>query len=256
MKMEKKLIVTSILALLIGVSSVVPLLFLMSGTAKAETGTEPEPQYDLKVLYAYIAVGNSSFPSHLDKDLKQYIGSVDDLALKYSIVFNATNNFYGKIQPDFPDAQVDYYLIQFSSEKGLLLSYTYFTGVSYKPSMFNLSSLRSFIFDRDEWFDTRNSTGTFGVSSDISPFEIWIHSASSSELVSAFGEPETLFLDISRIGSITFNGNSTIVSLSKTNPITHIQLQRFGNGFLCNTIITDNDLTQIDLFRPPIEGIR
>ena len=252
--MEKKLIVSSILALLIGVSSVVPLLFLMSGTAKAETGTEPEPQYDLKVLYAYIDVGNLSFTS-LDENLKQYIGSVDDLALEYAIVFNATNNFYGKTQADFPDAQVDYYLIQFSSENGLILNYTYFTGVSYKPSMFNSSSLRSFIFDRDEWFDTRNSTGIFGVSSDISPFGIWMHSASSPEWVSAFGEPETLFLDISRIGSITFNGNSTIASLSKTGPITHIQLQRFGNGFLYNTIISENDLAQINLVQPPYKDL-
>ena len=51
MKLEKKLIACSILALIIGISSVFPLVFLMSATAKAETSSEP--WFSINVPYSY-----------------------------------------------------------------------------------------------------------------------------------------------------------------------------------------------------------
>ncbi len=50
MKIEKKLIAYSVLALLIGIASISPLMFLMS--AKAET--TPKSWFNLNVPYAYV----------------------------------------------------------------------------------------------------------------------------------------------------------------------------------------------------------
>src|SRR5665647_1730310 len=53
MKLEKKLILCSILAIAIGIATVAPLAFFMS-PAKAQTDTTDQPQFSFDLPYAYV----------------------------------------------------------------------------------------------------------------------------------------------------------------------------------------------------------
>jgi hypothetical protein len=44
-------------------------------------------------------------------------------------------------------------------------------------------------------------------------------------------------------------------NLSSGEVIKQVQLEKFGNGFLYNTIVPENQLSQIDLFKPPYPGL-
>jgi hypothetical protein len=65
----------------------------------------------------------------------------------------------------------------------------------------------------------------------------------------------TVFITIQRLGWITVVGNSTERNLSSGEVIKHVQLEKFGNGFLYNTIVPEEQLSQIDPFKPPYPGL-
>jgi hypothetical protein len=49
---------------------------------------------------------------------------------------------------------------------------------------------------------------------------------------------------------VTFNGNSTVVTLSDDKVIQHLELKKFGDGFLYNTLFPEDELSGIDLTAP------
>jgi hypothetical protein len=240
-KTEKKLIACSVLALLIGVSSVVPLLFLMPRTVKAETG--PKPQFSVEVPYAYICRGTSLIPS----DPKNPSELTEIQTVSYDIVLNYT--LIEDAETAHCDARIEYYLIEIYSDKGYIGNLTENEGVSYNSSF----TLPNFFFSRDSWFDANSSGGgggfyfnwTTGESQTI------MTGGHGTDWVSTFGEPETITISVRRLGWITFNGNSTVATLANGEEIARIQLEKYGDGFLYNNLLPEDQLSQINLLNPP-----
>ena len=77
-----------------------------------------------------------------------------------------------------------------------------------------------------------------------------IGGSSTSILVDTIREAETLFITVHRIGWVTFTGNSTIVTLANNEIVDQIQLEKFGDGFLYNNLVPEDELSTIDLLRP------
>ncbi len=64
---------------------------------------------------------------------------------------------------------------------------------------------------------------------------------------------ETVFVRVSRLGLVTLKGDSSeAVVLSEPEVVAEAQLEKFGDGFLYNTIISEDKLSEIELFNPPI----
>lgn len=269
MKIEKKLVACSILALLIGVSSVVPLLFLMSGTAKAETA--PKPWFNVNVPYAYWIAENGTsdtllYPPNLDNaeiygDLyppdfdPANFSNREFFSVKHSIVLNFTLNPEAK--NEISDARFEYYQLQIYSDKAPIANTSYFVGTN-RTSSFEFEPV-SFYFMRDDWFDSNTTGGgMFTYNWNESSSELTIIGGASGgtsgsgtdQLFYALREAETIYIDVSRVGLVTFNGNSTVVNLSSNEIIQHIELKKFGDGFLYNAIFPEDQLSQIDLFNP------
>jgi hypothetical protein len=275
MKVEKKLIACSILALIIGVSSVLPLVFLMSATAKAETSSEP--WFSINVPYAYVMTSNESL-IYTDPEMvnvfneTEMVGEQHLIALNQTLTVDTTN--------DPADARIEYYQINVSSDKGPIETLYWCVGTKIN-SLFNTEN---FHFMRDEWFDTNwfatdltneeDSKGT-GVTVSIGAGGggggfmrpnwtaglsiIWpdwgsrsgtMGSSSASRLVSAIREADTLFISIHRLGWVNFTGNSTEVTLANNELVNQIQLEKFGDGFLYNNLVPEDELSTIDLLRP------
>ncbi len=255
MKTEKKLIAYSAIALLIGVASIAPLLFLMSGTAKAET-TLNKPWFNLNVPYAYLEAGNGSLemspgPTNFT------IQNVDRPNFEYErsmVVVNFTLNVDLKNEPD---DRSEYFQIQIDSDKGPIENITYSFG-SYGASIASAEFLKpeNFHFDRSNWFDSNVTAGALYMLHNFSyTSQLWpigqsgsgtIGHSSSSKIASAIKEANTIFITVHRLGWVTFSGNSTVVTLSDNGVVAQIQLNKFGNGFLYNTLIPEDTLSQID----------
>jgi hypothetical protein len=69
-------------------------------------------------------------------------------------------------------------------------------------------------------------------------------------MVAALREAETLFIDVRKTGLVTFNGNSTLVTLSDNKFFQHLELKKYGDGFLYNALFPEDQLSQVDLFHP------
>lgn len=246
MKIEKKLIAYSTIALIIGVASIAPLLFLMSGNAKAET--TPKPWFNLNVPYAYLA---ANFTENLD--------GRDIYNEWHSIVLNFTLN--PEAENEISDARFEYYELQIYTDKEPVWNESYFVGTN-RTNSFNFEA-EKFHFMRDDWFDSNTTGGGMFTyqwnasgSADISTIA---GSSTSSgptghteapRTSTALKEAEIVYIDVRRVGLVTFDGNSTIVTLSDNEVIQHIQLQKFGEGFLYNTLFPEDQLSQIDLHMP------
>jgi hypothetical protein len=57
-------------------------------------------------------------------------------------------------------------------------------------------------------------------------------------------------MNVSRLGSAIFNGNSTLVTLSTAEFLGQIQLEKYKDGFLYNRMFSEDELSQVDPFHP------
>ena len=167
MKVEKKLIACSILALIIGVSSVLPLTFLMSATAKADASSEP--WFSINIPYAYWTAYDG--PLNWSSDYFQQPEPNEEI---YSVshqrmmVFNFTLDDIPTADPF--DARVEYYQLRLSSDKESIINMNWFVG-TYKNGSFDFGGfLKEFHFRLGDWFDTAEfGDSTVEVSSILKP---------------------------------------------------------------------------------------
>ncbi len=273
MKLEKKLVACSILALAIGVSSVFPLAFLMSATAQAETG--PEPWFSIDIPYAYWETldgplprdyPNMQFPTDLELNETNSVSDQFLLALNFTLTADTTKQQAG--------AQFEYYQIDITSDKEFIETHHWTIGTNIDSS-FNASSLLTdFHFKRDEWFDT----DTFNPMSDgggggltrqnwaSGVSVLWpaggsgtgtISGSGTYHTVSALRAAETVTISVYRIGWVTFSGDSTVVTRANKELVTQIQLEKYGEeGWLYNNLVPEDELATVDLLRPvPFEEL-
>jgi hypothetical protein len=279
MKIEKKLIACSILALIIGVSSVLPMVFLMSATAKAEASSEP--WFSINVPYAYVMTSNESL-IYTDTAGVNVYNETETVSEQHLIALNLTLDV--DTTNEDAEARIEYYQIDISSDKGHIDTLYWYVGTKINSSF----SIENFHFMLDEWFDTNwfdadltdgDSEGSGldveGVTVNIGGdgggvgfmrrnwaaglsiiWPDWGHrsgtigSTHASQVVSAIREAETLYITIRRIGWVTFTGNSTEVTLANNEIVDQIQLEKFGDGFLYNTLVPEDELSTIDLLHP------
>src|SRR3989304_8788760 len=100
MKIEKKLVAYSVIALLIGIASITPLMLLM--TAKAET--TPKPWFNLDVPYAYL---KANFTENLDG--RDIYSDWHAIVLNYTLNPEAENEIF--------DARFEYFELQVYTDK-------------------------------------------------------------------------------------------------------------------------------------------
>jgi len=257
MRIEKKLIALSTIAIMVGVASIVPMMFLMS--AKAET--TDKPWFSIDVPYAYFEGGNGSLKSTFGSNwTAPPIASESDIQYYRSmVILNYTFNVNLK---DETDDRVEYYLIEIASDKAVLSNETFFLG-TYGRVIQTEDFLKpdNFYFNRSNWWDTSVAAGGGGVYSphnltfttQLSPQgsggEGTINHSSASMMAEKILEANTLTITVRRLGWVTFSGNSTMATLSN-EVIAQVKLEKYGKGLLYNNLIPVDQLSQIDLCVP------
>ena len=274
MRFGVKVITGSILALLLGVLLASPLLYTNIVMAPGAVG--PEPLFGVEVTYAYIEQINGTFmpngtflpDSHNPNEtMKPGIPVVN-----YFVAFNST-----RLSEEFDpcDAKIEVYLITLYSDKGFVGNLGMWEGIIYNSDLVprmpsenetdegnidngNLTEPKFFpwfipkIFG-DEFFGDYRPFAGGGSYWKWDVGESRGHGMSGVNLDwgSTFGEPETMFVSVSLLGWISLRGNSTdTVILGEPEVVAEVQLQKFGDGFLYNTIIPEDELSQIDPLNP------
>jgi hypothetical protein len=246
MKIEKKLIAFSILAITIGIASIVPLAFLMS-TAKAQT-TDDIPWFNFDVAYAsWTATSEDGAVGYLDG-----IGPIYDL-VSYRSTYLVALNY--SVNPDAIDildnARVEYCQLQVYSDQGQIENLTMSFGANCKD---DIDPTLSFFFARDDWFNTTiNGGGSFitkfnGTLASSLANGLGLSGTSGSHSSNSFANttlPEEflniqnankLYIDVRRLGYVTFDGNTTIVTLASNEVIQHVELTKSGDQFVYGTL--------------------
>ena len=228
MKIEKKLIAFSILAITIGTASIVPLAFFMS-TAIAHT-PEEKPWFNLNITYATCSVSK--------------LNSYDTAWFSFQDICT--------VNSDAVDSQVggrlEYFRIQIYSDQGQIVNTTRYVAANFTES-FDPALIH---FARAGWFNT-TGLGTFGtgfsgnlqdgigggsshlgISDSDQPSDEY-SGATAAQQIEYIRDAQTIYIDVHRIGYITCTGNSTVVTLANDEVIQHIELTKNGNQFVYGT---------------------
>lgn len=304
MNFEKKLIACSILAIIIGVSSIVPLVFFMSAPAKAETSNEP--WFSISIPYAYWITQNGPldndfgvpFPSESDMnqtDPQNYgpvnftvtpsdtlapsnvtesssigvpigfeLNETNSVSEQHMMILNLTLN--ADTANEAVDGRVEYYQIDLSSDKELIETSYFFIGTNSNSSFTFNDLLDNIHFFRNDWFDTDQFNPKLGGGGGLLKYnwtagfsQLWPEGGSGTGTlggsgtairVSALREAETLSITVYRLGWATFTGNSTLFTSANNEIVDHIQLEKFGDGWLYNTLVPEDELSTTDLLQP------
>jgi hypothetical protein len=263
MKIGEKMFPGSIVALLLGVFLAAPLLYTNVAIEPVAAGSEQ--LLDAELTYAYIEqitgtyvpyggfLPDSENPNATEPGLPK---------TNYFVAFNLT-----RLSEDVDpcDAKLLVYLVKFYSDNGLVGNLGIFEGIIYNsdlvtvPESENETSedlrhnfdLLLEIFKNDMFGEHHHGFlqlgGSFGTW-DVGESRI---GASSGFWDSSFEEPETIFASVNLLGWIALRGNSTdTVILEEPEVVAEAQLEKFGDGFLYNTLIPEDDLSDFDPLNP------
>jgi hypothetical protein len=259
MKAEKKLIAFSVLSLIVGIACIVPVAVLMSVSGAAKAETTVEPWFNLNLPYAYLTANSTTFPN-----------GTFSYGAWHALIPNSTINI-DTAAGSTADAQIDYFQIQIYSDTGPIENITSHFGTN-RTSDFDFSP---YSFMVNDWFGSNISRGGgafwFGPASDYnSNYPLAVQSGSSSgrgplelnnitynapQRVLNIENAQTVYIDVRRLGSVTFNGNSSVITLANGEVLQHIELQKFREGFLYNNYFPADQMSQIDPNAPPVGNL-
>jgi hypothetical protein len=140
------------------------------------------------------------------------------------------------------DARVEYYEFQISSNQEQIINVTYFLAIN-SPKVEDPVS--AFTFTRENWFNSTAGGGGLIVTNLTAPLALlrtgqstnyqaedgnWINTK-FGKIITELENANTLYLDVYRLGYVTFNGNNTIVTLADNQVIQHLEMTKKGDAF-------------------------
>lgn len=284
---EKKLILCGILAIIIGVATIVPLEHLMAAQANANNQlTYGNPWFNVNVPYAYYAANETNNQNGLISYGESYY-----IALEIT-----TNPIAMKT---LPNARMEYYLIQVYSDQGPIENLTYviaancngttnpYISIGYTfenyfnaGDFINTSLPVNFFAENKVFLFLPNFNGTLPATDKTWQSEPTYTLTAKNQAISGLGETfwngqfiqgtnmtgsimnqqleqisdiqnaHSITIKINRIGYVTIDSNSTIATPADNSVIQQIELTPYDGGFLYNTIIPQDQLSQTNLQSP------
>jgi hypothetical protein len=233
--LNRKLFSVIIVALVLGVFVVALLYSTIVVAPDAAEGPKPllgpEPLFGVDVAYGYAESRNTA-------------GLAED-----GRVFQVVLNFTLISEVDLCDAIYEVHQIEVYSEKGSIGNVTKAQGIMFNPSTSTLKQGMSLNFDKFAKYGEVSSgaSGSWPVNKSALLFFL----GEKTTCVPDFGEPETVFVRVSRLGLVTLkDGSSEVSVLSEPEVVAEAQMEKFGDGFLHNTIIPEDQLSEINPFDP------
>jgi hypothetical protein len=248
------LIACSIIAVIIGVSSVFPLAFIMSATAD----TTDKPWFSVDVTFAYWVTSDGPFPQ---LDPNYYVNTTNYVRCQHKIGFNTTLNV--DTTNEASDGRVEYYKIEISSDQRLIQTLSYFVGTNSNSSFGIKKIVDGMHFSNEDWFDTDEfvsgggtiasnwTTGSSEHSFQGGTGEAPLDENSIALMVTQLREAQTITITVYRIGWATFTGDSITFTSANNTIVDQIQLEKYGEeSWLYNDLYPEDELVEKGLIQP------
>jgi len=246
---EKKLIAYTILVVAIGIATIVPLGYILGTQAQAvaqQTNAgmpKVEPLLsEVGITYAYCNPAKIT-----GNDTMQLYGAHIQVIANFTLNADALDN---------ADAQVEYYKFAVSSDEGLIINMGYYivleskgivTGIGGPEGTVTFANGLIFKGPRDEGQDIDYGCGGQAINYDAWPNGYtlgfvgkYIFGTDPENLPKAVGmlrNAKTLYIDVSKICTVTVKGNVTVTTPASDQILQHIELPRTDDGFAYGTYV-------------------
>jgi hypothetical protein len=231
MQIEKRLIACSILAIAIGIATIVPLEYMMGAEAQVNAELpKVEPWFNVNVTYAYCNPNQNGGNNTMTFD-----GAMIQAVANFTVTPNALKD---------ADAQIEYYQFAVSSDQGPIVNMGYYivieanqdivtgigpgitfaNGLTYNGPATNGGQAINYA----EW----NSSYTLGFVSD---YIFSTNGNDTPQAVTALRNAQTLYIDVSKVCTVTVNGNVTVTTPASHDILQHIELTKIGSEFVYGT---------------------
>jgi hypothetical protein len=215
-----------------------------------------QPIFDVNVAYAYVGPAVTGEPFDFNGAPMQPITKFQSV-----IYFNFTRIFSSQAQAF--DAILEVYLIELKTDTGYLEKYKYFVGTdcskSFQSSDLNNITMKTYSLIDENSIDVERGIFRFDWNLNQSVIAmpigtIGVYGSGSSQLgLWSKGEPQTITIKIYRMGWATAQCSKfSSIREQPPHPLLEVQLEKYGEGFLHNTVIPKSQLTKINLLSPDL----
>jgi hypothetical protein len=230
MKIEKKIIVLSVLVIVIGIAVIVPITLFMKPEVVQKINTEA--WFNVEVPYAYFKANETDSGGYASMYSIAYLPTVNKNAIKSQA-----------------EARIEYYEFVIYTDDVQLLKVNYFICLQNSEGA---NPIDAFSFSRQNWFNStdfgRDSyNGNFITNNDayirdIADLKMGCSAAmyepdegielneKMAAVLSVMKGRQTVYLDVIRVGYVTFDGNNTIVTLASDPIIQHLKMTKTGDA--------------------------
>jgi hypothetical protein len=261
MKIGEKMFPGSIVALLLGVFLAAPLLYTNVAIEPVAAGSEQ--LLCVELTYAYLEQITGTYVPHGGFLPDSENPNATESGLPRTNYFVACNLTRLSEEVDPCDAKLLVYLVKFYSDNGFVGNLGLFEGIIYNSDLMPVPGSGNEtaegliytgrlieIFNSEEFFGDHHpfqaggSFGTWNVGESRT-------GSSSGFWDSGFEEPGSIFVSMSLLGWVAQRGNSTdAVILEEPQVVAEAQLEKFGDGFLYNNLIPEDELSGLDPLNP------
>lgn len=249
---EKKLILCGILAIAIGIATIVPMEYMMVAQAQensqaqekanttADIQASVQPLFsDVNITYAYCNPNKSS-----SNDTMTLYGSTIEAVVNFTLAPDALKN---------ADAQVEYYKFAVSSDQGPIFNMGYYIVLQDNSAIVTGmgGSDGTITFANGLTFNGPSATGSqdisFGCGGQGLNYPTWtstytlgyvshyIFGTDANNLPQATSElrnAKTLYIEVTKICTVTVTGNLTVTTPGSNQILQHIELTNTNGGFV------------------------
>ncbi len=255
---EKKVILCAILAIALGIATIVPLEYMMTAQAQANAQTAEaqakanatadvqasvQPMFsDVNVTYAYCNPDKTT-----SNDTGTFYGSSVEAVVNFTLAPDALKN---------ADAQIEYYKLAVSSDQGPILNMGYYivleansyvtTGMGGPEGTITFANGLTFngptatgqdidfgngqCINYPAWSSSSNYTWGY-----VSNFIYGSDPNNLPQTVTELRNATTIYIDVTKICTVMVTGNITVTTPGSNQILQHIELTNTGNGFLYGT---------------------
>lgn len=225
---EKKLIAISVFAIAIGIATIVPLEYLMS----VQIVQAAEPWFNVNVTYAYCNPNQNGGNNTL-----KFNGAMIQAVVNFTLTPNALKD---------ADAQVEYYQFAVSSDEGPIVNMGYYILESKAAEDITyLSGDGTVGFANGLTYKGPACNGGQGMNAELwtSGFTLgfvsdYIFSTDDNDVpqaVTALRNAQTLYIDVSKVCTVTVKGDVTVTTPASPEVLQHIELTKTADGFAYGT---------------------
>jgi len=229
MQIEKKLIAWSILAIAIGIATIVPLEYFMGAEAQANAALiKIEPWLNVNITYAYCNIDTTSSNS----TMSLYGASIGAVA-NFTLTPNALKN---------ADAQIEYYKFAVSSDQGPIVDMGYHVSLEKPGIVYGASGNGTIWFENGLTYIGPVGTGGQHLNYEVldrsfttgyvSDYIFGTNANDLPQVVTDLRNAQTLYIEVTKVSTVTVKGNVTVTTPASTDVLQRIELTKTDYGFI------------------------